>query len=340
MTRTRNDITPLVNGSLLIGLLWTAGCAMLPHPPEGEVGFSTGPLPQQANPWHNWPMQPEQFVAVMQSRDGVVKQAKRTAAGTSGAKKVVARMEGTDADLTFKWKDVPSDLDGVNNAPRKEVAAYEVQKLFLDEEFFVVPPSVFMCVTWKELEREFLDANCNLGLVSLWLDDLTLDVPIYKAERFSNDRDYAYYMGILNILTYLIDHKDGRAGNFLFDKQGSGRIYAIDNGVAFQRWPFYNWFVANWNSIRLPAVPRSAVDRLRTVTRQQVEALGVVAQLELDADGMYRDAEPGPNLDPGTGATRRGNVLQFGLTNDEIETVWERIQEVIQDVDDGELATF
>jgi len=276
MTRSWKKTTRLLNGLMLLAFAGPLSCAMLPHPLEGEVGFEPGPAPKQADPWRNWPMRPETFVQVMQTRDGVVKQARRTATGTSGAQKVVARMDGSEEDLTFKWKDVPSDLDGINNAPRKEAAAYDVQKLFLDEEFFVVPPSVFKCVTWKELERKFLDAKCNLGLVSLWLEDLMLDVPIYEAERFSNDRDYAYYLGILNILTYLIDHKDGRAGNFLFDKNGSGRIYAIDNGVAFQRWPFYNWFVANWDQLRLPAVPRSAVDRLRGVTREQVEGLGSV----------------------------------------------------------------
>ncbi len=330
----------LVIGFTLTALLGPVGCAMLPNSLEGDVRFASGPAPRQADPWRNWPMQPERFVEVMENRDGVVKEAKRTAQGTSGAQKVVARMEGTDFDLTFKWKNVPPDLDGINNAPRKEAAAYDVQKLFLDPEFYVVPPSVFMCVTWKELKRKFLDANCNLGLVSLWLDDVTLDVPIYKAERFGSDRDYAYYIGVLNILTYLIDHKDGRAGNFLFDDHGSGRLYAIDNGVAFQRWPFYNWFVANWDSIRLPALPRSAVDRLRTVKRDQVDALGVVAQLELDANGMYRNVVPGPNQDPQEGATRRASVLQFGLTDDEIDTVWSRIQEVIEDVDSGEIPTF
>jgi len=324
----------------LLALAGPLACAMLPQRLEGEARFEPGAVPQQADPWRNWPMRPQAFVEIMQSREGVVKKAKPTAQGTSGAQKVVARMEGTDADVTFKWKDVPSDLDGINNAPRKEAAAYEVQKLFLDEEFFVVPPSVFMCVTWKELERSFLDAKCNLGLVSEWLDRLTLDVPIYDAERFSSDRDYAYYMGVLNLLTYLIDHKDGRAGNFLFDDSGSGRIYAIDNGVAFAHWPWYNWFVPNWNTIRLPALPRSAIDRLRTVTRDHVEKLGVVAQLELDEHGMYRGVEPGPNLDPSQGATRREGVLQFGLTSAEIDTVWNRIQQVIQDVDSGKIATF
>jgi hypothetical protein len=332
---------PIALGAMLSALLaGPLACAMLPHPLEGEVRFQPGPPPQQADPWRNWPLRPERFVEVMTNGDGELKRAKRTAAGTSGAKKIVARMNGTDADLTFKWKDVPPDLDGINNAPRKEAAAYEVQKLFVDEEYFVVPPSVFLCTTWPELERRFLDARCNLGLVSEWLDDLTLDVPIYKPERFSTDRDYAYYMGVLDILTYLIDHKDGRAGNFLFDAGGSGRIYSIDNGVAFQRWPFYNWFVPNWDSIRLPALPRSAVDRLRGVTREQVEALGVVAQLELDDDGLYRSVPPGPNLAPGRGARRRDGVLQFGLTEDEIATVWTRIQTVVRRVDAGEIPTF
>jgi len=340
MTRTRKTLL-LSNTLLLATLTGPLACALLPHPLEGEVRFGSGPaVPQQVDPWRNWPMHPERFVEVMKHRDGVVRKAKRTAAGTSGAKKVVARMEGMDTDLKFKWKDVPPDLDGVNNAPRKELAAYEVQKLFLDEEFYTVPPSVFVCTTWKELERKFLDASCNLGLVSLWLDHLTLDVPIYKPDRFSTDRDYAYYMGILDILTYLIDHKDGRAGNFLFDDGGSGRIYSIDNGVAFQRWPFYNWFVPNWDSIRLPALPRNIVDRLRTVARAQVEALGVVAQLELDDDGIYRNVEPGSNLAPDQGARRAPGVLQFGLTAGEVDTVWSRIRDVIERVDAGEIATF
>ena len=35
-----------------------------------------------------------------------------------------------------------------------------------------------------------------------------------------------------------------------------------------------------------------------------------------------------------------GKTLQFGLTDDEIEDVWERIQDLIEDVDDGEIPVF
>jgi len=63
---------------------------------------------------------------------------------------------------------------------------------------------------------------------------------------------------------------------------------------------FYNWFVPNWNSIRVPALRSESIDRLRLLKPADVtSALGVVSQLELDDQGIYRNVPPGENLAPG-----------------------------------------
>jgi hypothetical protein len=69
-----------------------------------------------------------------------------------------------------------------------------------------------------------------------------------------------------NLLTYLVEHEDGRAGNVLVSKAPEDRrVFAIDNGIAFGA-IVKNWFVPNWNVIRHPAVPHLEIDRLRRST--------------------------------------------------------------------------
>jgi hypothetical protein len=77
------------------------------------------------------------------------------------------------------------------------------------------------------------------------------------------------------------------------------------------------------------------------VTEDDVTAaLGVVSQLELDDEGVYVNVPPGENLDPDHGVRIEGDVIQFGLTDDEIDDVWERIEALIEDVDEGDVPVF
>jgi hypothetical protein len=55
---------------------------------------------------------------------------------------------------------------------------------------------------------------------------------------------------------------------------------------------------------------------------------------------MARQVRPGLSLDDDKGALYEGNTLQFGLTRNETDKVWERIQLLIREVDDGELPVF
>ena len=249
------------------------------------------------------------------------------------------------------WKPFWGRLDGVNNSPRKEIAAWKLQKLFLDPEDYVVPPSLAFCA---KLANYYFDASakatlkgseCVLGVLSLWLTGLELPEPLLDNERFGRDYAYAYYLSNLNLLTYLAEHHDGRLGNFLVSEDDARRqAFAIDNGVAFGdgfSGLWYNWFVPNWDKLRVPALRKESIDRLRKVREEDLEKLlGVVAQLELDDDGIFVNVPLGENLDPDDGVRIEGNVIQFGLNEDEIEDLWERIEDLIEEVDEGDVAVF
>jgi hypothetical protein len=277
----------------------------------------------------------------------VVTSVEPTATGTSGAEKLDAFLG--DSRLKVKTKRVPPDLDGINNAPRKELAAYAIQGLFLDPEDYVVPATTLRCVPldlWEKHHGNRLDptiagTRCVLVVVALWLKDVTLPDVLLDRERFLTEPNYAYYMSNMNVFTYLIEHQDGREGNFLVSNDDRRQVFAIDNGVSFdQPWPFYNWFVPNWNDLRVPAVRKDSIDRLRGLERKDLDSLLVVAQLEPDANGVLKLTKPGPPHDPDTGATLRGTTVQFGLTTDEVDAVWDRIQKLVQQVDAGDLPVF
>ena len=84
------------------------------------------------------------------------------------------------------------------------------------------------------------------------------------------------------------------------DDESNRRCFAIDNGISFGGW-IWNFFSSNWNIIRVPAIRRTVVDRLRRVERSQIEALGWLAELRADA-GSMRLVEATSPIDPARGA--------------------------------------
>lgn len=331
-------------------------CTLLPvtrgPAPTGYAGQS---LPKTDDRFPNWPLPPDVFESLSTQGNPIRESEAGAGAGTTGAKKVEIRFRSTGHVVPFKWKPMEGAykpfygrLDGVNNSPRKELAAWKIQELFLDPEDYVVPFSIANCVPIEDGEGSEEGAtstlsgtHCELGVASVWMKDVTLPDPLRDDERFNRDYTYAYYLANLNLLTYVIKHHDGRPGNFLVSKDDARRqAFAIDNGVAFGG-TFYNWFARNWNDIRVPALRKESIDRLRKLTEEDVEKLlGVVAQLELGDDGVYVNVPPGENLDDDDGVRIEGKVLQLGLTDDEIEDVWERIEDLIEDVDEGDIAVF
>lgn len=301
------------------------GCTVLPvrRAPAAQ-SYASRPSPHEAAPFPNWPVPPHEAERlVLHSRHKLVSE-KSAGSGTTGAEKEVISFPDDGLVVGIKWKlmdprrKLYSDrLDGINNSPRKELAAWRIQRLFLEPESYVVPFTTAYCVPMAdaaEANREkgptLEGSQCQLGVAALWLNDITLELPLLDPERFNGDYVYAYFLSNLNLFTYLAKHHDGRDGNFLVSKDPARRqAFSIDNGVSFGAGfggLFYNWFVANWNSIRVPALRAESVDRLRALESADLTAtLGVVSQLELDDQGIYRNVPPARTSTRATGCASR-----------------------------------
>ena len=247
-----------------------------------------------------------------------------------------------------KWKPAGAGGEAFNNVPRKERAAYRVQTLFLEPEHYVVPPGIGECIPLDYHERvigpavqSFDGADCVYGLLAYWVENVTLD-DARDLARFETDEKYARSLAYLNLLCHLIDHRDSRDANFLVAVDPERpRVFGIDNGLAFGgfRNPFTP-FLMNFAKLHVGRLPRDAIERLRRLTRADLDAsLSVIDQFEIRA-GQLVAVEPTAPLDVESGVRRQGDVVQFGLTRREIDGVEKRLIELLERIDDGEIALF
>jgi hypothetical protein len=330
--------------SLLAGAL--ACSTASPPPPPGWLAQLAAAPRLAAGP--AWSLPPDRIEHLLETAAIEPLEQHRTAAGATGAERVTAWVPRLGRSLVLKWKRAPSgDLEGLDNSPRKEIAAYEVQRWFLDPDEYVVPPTAGRCVPLAVERRIHPEARPNLpgvrcvfGVYALWLDDVRTTDRLYDPERFYREAAYARRLADYNLLTYLIDNRDAREANVLVSTDPADRrVYAIDNGIAFDPW-VYNFFADGWRRIRVPALPEEAVERLRRVTRTQVDQLAVLAEFIRDRDGVLRAVRPGEPLERGRAVCFRHGVLQLGLTKRERDGVWDRIQELLRRVDSGRVPVF
>jgi hypothetical protein len=260
-------------------------------------------------------------------------QARPKIEGDRSARVQLAGAEG-EPPLSAKWKPVAPPGQGFNNEPRYELAAYQFQKLFLDECEYVVPPIVLRALPLEEYRQERPDGqetlrgtDSALFLLSYWLENVTNRDP-WDPDRFRSDPRYARHWGNLNILTHLIDHKDGNIGNLLISENPDDpRVFAVDNDVAFRS------EVSDrgdpWASLQVDRLPAATLERLRRITLDDLErALGVLAEFSIE-NGVLLAAEPGENLQPRAGVRRKEDRVQFGLTTLEIRTLKRRIDRLL-----------
>ncbi len=147
-------------------------------------------------------------------------------------------------------------------------------------------------------------------------------------------------MANMNLLTHLIDHRDSHESNILVSTDtGNRRVFSVDNGIAFDSW-LYNFFVSHWNDIRVPALRKESIDRLRGVTRSDLDKLGVLVQMEVDENGVLRPVASDVNWEPSEGVRIRPRAIQLGLTDSEIDEIEERIEELLEKVDEGDILLF
>jgi len=257
--------------------------------------------------------------------------------------RVALRFEDSTMMLA-KWAKAPRGGRGVfNNRPRYEIAAYEFQKLFLDESEYVVPPTVARCVSvdqYPDMEHwpgaTFDDTRSILVVLQYWLWNVTAK-DIWDKSRFESDSVYARHFANLDLFTYLILHSDSNGGNVLISSVTSNpRLFAVDNGVAFSRREKSDRGT-RWRGLRVKSLPRKTLERLRSITREQLERrLGVVAQFRRSGDELVSET-PTESLDPNKGFRRSVDTVQLGLTRREIGQIWNRIRKILKKVDEGKI---
>jgi hypothetical protein len=258
------------------------------------------------------------------------------------------------ADMSFdgrppflvKLRKAEPGATGFNNEPRYDLAAYALQKFFLDPAEYVVPPTSVRFVPHAEfakyspqVKRTFQGADEVLAVLQYWLLEVKVIADVYLPALFATDAAYARSVGQMNILTYLIDHGDSNVGNLLISRAPVGpRVFSVDNGVAFAAGASDRGRL--WADLRVDRLPADTVERLRGMTLEALhERLDVVAQWQLE-DGHFVAMPNGPSLSSTRGVRRDGAILQMGLTSSEIEKVWRKHQRLLEMVNDGRVKTY
>ena len=247
--------------------------------------------------------------------------------------------------MQVKWKRAPQGGETFNNEPRYEVAAYLFQKLFLNPEEYVVPPTAIRgspYAQYKSIESAALPTFDNPKLVfyvlQYWLENVD-SKNIYDIDRLASDDTYAKFVGNLNIFSYLIRHSDANQGNFLISTiESNPRVYAVDNGIAFASDRSDRGY--EWQQLRVERLPAATVARLKMLSPQKIKsALETVAQFEVQY-GLPVAVAPTENLAPEKGVRRTDNIIQFGLTRNEIDGIVERLAALLNRVANGKLTLF
>jgi hypothetical protein len=247
--------------------------------------------------------------------------------------------------LRVKLRKAEPGGEEFNNVPRYDLAAYELQKLFIPPAEYVVPPTALRMVDLADFQkyqpdvkRTFAGADQVLAVLQYWLSDILVLADVYKAERFNSDPVYARHIGQLNVLTHLIQHRDSNAGNFLIGKAEQGaRVFSIDHGVAFASIDSDRGEL--WKDMRVTQLPADTVAELRKVTLPVLQQkLGVLAQWRLEGD-KFVPVPPGPPLSVHLGVRRQGKDLQMGLTRTEIQAIHRLLTKLLARIDAGEITT-
>jgi len=208
-----------------------------------------------------------------------------------------------------------------------------------------VPPTIlrvfplnYVRMQVPEISPTFGNAASVLVALQYWVPLLTPE-NFWDKDRAEADTVYARRIGNMNVLTYLIRHQDANIGNFLISQvPDDPRVYSVDNGVSFRSVPSNRGF--EWRDLRVKRLPAATVERLRKITRADLDAqLGVLAEFEIK-DGALVEVTPGANLSPGRGVRQSDSRIQLGLTAAEIGDVENRLRNLLKNVDSGKTTVF
>jgi hypothetical protein len=291
---------------------------------------------------------PKQADAMLRTGKFDILEVRKPSSGLGGAQIFFLKYSDDGFVIKAKWKTSDKGGHGFNNEPRKELAVHKVQSLFLEPEEFVVPPTVGRCIATAtiheklpEVEETFEGVPCVYGVLAYWLTNVSPD-GVFDLARFDSDPKYRQSVANMNLLTYLIDHRDTRKSNFLISTdKAHPRTFAVDNGLAFSgfRNPIVMFTKVNWAKIIVPALPRKQLDRLRKLTRRDLDTLLTVAQYAVTSNGL-KEVNPTEAFSDSSGVRRQGDVIQLGLTRKEVDSIASRLKTLLERVDRGTIQVF
>jgi hypothetical protein len=289
------------------------------------------------------------------------------AEGTTGGNQGVVALALEDPSgerLKVKWRSAASE--SLFNTPAKELAAYHVQRLLLEPADYVVPPVASQCFELEHYRERVLESatplagtRCVLGFVTYWLSgSITMpearrtglwpmppdgpdddDPQLFDPQRFATDDVYRRNLAILNLVTHLVNNRDAHAGQFTLYTT-PWHAFLIDNSLAFRAIPNPRTIlIQDLSFILVPSIPESVATRLRTIERDELDALRVIEEYEL-RDGLLQRVEPGAPFEGDAFVRRAADRLQLGLPEVDVEDLWTRIVALRGELDAGRLTTF
>jgi hypothetical protein len=272
-----------------------------------------------------------------------------TPSGMQGAKLLTLRARGRSGEVVLRAKWRPQSSEDLINEPRKELAAYAVQKLFLEESELAAPPTVAYCFSGRVYRRfdpgagaSWEGVDCIFGVLSYWLEEvqsvkaarasgvLGEGAGIWDARLFEQSPAYRESVASSNLLTYLINHGDAHDEQFVLQETPRGlRAYVVDNSIAFLSVKNPMLLLReDWSQIQVPALPPKAIARLERLADADFARLGNIAELVV-RDGTLVNTTPSePMKSDGGAMTWTGARLRVGLTQGEIELVEARVREL------------
>jgi hypothetical protein len=286
---------------------------------------------------------------LLERTDLVIDGVESTASGKQQAQLLTLVADPGGARLRFraKWRAL-STAHGLND-PRKEVIAYEVQKLVLEPDDFVVPPARSHCfelaaykqrVDAKAVET-FPRTGCIFGTLSYWLEGAETSSQVLDRELFRTDPIYRRTLADTNLLLYLVSNGDTHQDQFVSLRGDTGRrIYCVDFTISLSTYknPTLS-FEEDWSNLHVPLVP-SHVERLRQISDERLNALAVVERHERSGNRLLRrPATRNTPPHPRAGLVWTNDELRIGITGEELELLRERLKTLVARVERGEPAT-
>jgi hypothetical protein len=285
----------------------------------------------------------------------------RTPKGKQNAKVLTLAVPSKHGSIVFraKWR-ADSTISSLND-PRRELAAYAVQKMFLAPEQYVVPPTAGHCFEIAHYRARvepsepasFQGATCVYGILSYWLEDAQSIDEAADTERLDEDdllngdlfwRNSSYRRSLadVNLLAHLISHGDSHPAQFVVTgDRKQPRVHVVDNTIAFS--DFRNPKLEraeDWSILHVPALSAESLARLRALRFHDLLKLAVIERYENRGGRLVHTDLPRRFAPRQTGLRWVNNRLEIGLTGAEINQLYRRLRGVVQRADAGEIRTF